>query len=299
MNRIKKTAAFLAVLLLSVSLVSCGKERSPLEQLAGYYEADLDEVIESLYPDLSEDEADAVKAGLLSKGYLVGIKIDKEGNGTWTVESDGAVQSSENMVFDPDTGTVTVNGEKLSYTYASRTIEYDGLSYVRTSSKTEPVWPFGAAVSLGGDFLVGYFWVPEDWADATDLTSEDYIVTYQSPDGKYSISVYNYLSDEWQGYDTDAFESPESLVEALTSSVRSKYASSIDTDDTFNTDVEGDQAVRNDMFFNDGDGITYVVSIDDEETYRVFCFETFGEEATGYMDEFVEYVLGHYHKSSE
>lgn len=297
MLKIRRALALLLAAALSFALVSCGKEKTPLEKLAGYYEADIAKVIEDQYPEDSSDDKDALEASLRSRGYVNGIKIDKEGNGTRTVEIDGNEQSSEKLVFDPDSGTVTVNGEKLNYTFSSRTIEIDGVSYVRTSGKSEAVWPFGAGVSYGGDEIVGSFWVPDDWYDETEEADvSEYVVTYVSPDEEYAVSAFNYTKEEWEEMDPAVFESPASLVDALTSNNRSKYASSLKADDTFEADVEGDEAVRNDMIFSEGDGITTVVSFDTEGTFRVFIFDTYSEEATKHMDEFVDYVLGHYHK---
>ena len=294
MRRIKKAAALLIVMITALSLVSCGKEKSPLEKLAGYYEADIRELLEEEYPDLESKELDMYEASLASQGYVIRLNVDKEGNGSISEERGGDELSSRSVSFDPDSGTAVLDGQKIAYTYASRTIELDGVSYVRTSKRSEAVWPFGASVSVGGCDEVGYFWVPDDWYDTTDWLDEDLVVSYESPDEDYSIMVFTYTKEERETMDQEVFESPASLLEALTSNARSKRASSITTDDTFSTEVNGNEGARNDMFYNDDTGETIIVSIDENETFIVMVLNTETKEATSHMDEFAEYVAGHY-----
>ena len=291
MHMIKKILTVILSIALAVSLVSCGKERSPLEKLAGYYEADLRKL---LGEDVDDDYVlDMSVAALESQGYMISLKIDKEGNGTIT-EKDGDNEKSVTVTFDPDTNTAELNGQKMNYASSGRTIELDGISYVKTSKPSEQAWPYGAGVSLGGDVGIGYFWVPDDWYDTTDWTSDELVVTYEDYDGTYDITAFSYTKEEWEVMDEAVFESPESLLDALTSTARGKYASSITTDDTFETDLNGMYAVRNDMFYKDGSGTTTVVSQNGEETYIVLVLGTYTEEATSHMEDFVAYVTGHY-----
>lgn len=288
---IKKVLLIILSLTMMLSLVSCGKERTPLEKLAGYYEADLRKFVESKVD--GDYLIDANVATLESQGYVLSLKIDKEGNGTVT-EKDGGTETNWTVTFDPDTNTAVLDGEKMSYTSSSRTIELDGVSYVRTSKASEPAWPFGAGVSLGGEDGVGYFWIPDDWNDTTDWTSDELVISYESPDSNYDITVFTYTKEEWEVMDETVFESSESLLDALTSTARGKYASSISADDTFEAELNDMYAVRNDMFYKDGSGTTTVVAQDNNETYIVLVFGANSEEATSHMDEYVGYVCGHY-----
>ena len=288
---IKKILTVVLSMVLAFSLVSCGKERTPLEKLSGYYEADLRKLVEEEQDD--DYLIDANVASLQSRGYALSLKIDKEGNGTIT-EKDMGSETTTSVTFDPDTNTAVLDGEKMSYTSSSRTIELDGVSYVRTSKASEPAWPFGAGVSLGGEDGVGYFWIPEDWNDTTDWTSDELVISYEAPDGDYDITAFTYTKEEWEVMDEAVFESSESLLDALTSTARGKYASSISTDDTFEAELNDMYAVRNDMFYKDGSGTTTLVAQNDDETYIVLIFGTYSEDATSHMDEFVGYACGHY-----
>lgn len=294
MTMIKKAAAILLAAVIALSLAGCGKELSPLEKLAGYYEVDLEKAIPVLYADLNKEEQDIELTDMRSSGYVYSITIDKEGKGKLSLVIEGVEQFSQDIIFDPDKETADYGGNTLPYTYKNRTIELDGLSFVKTTTKSAARWPFGAFVEIEGADGIGYFWVPDDWTDETVWSADDLSIEFSSPDQDYYLTVYSYPVEEWKNYDPEIFESSLSLLDALLSNTREKYASSIDTDDTFETEVDGCAAVRNDMTFTDSTGYSSVIYRDKTDTYHVILFETFSEEATSHMDDFAQYVLGHF-----
>ena len=291
---IKRTAAVLLMIIFALSLTGCGKDRSELEMLAGYYEADLEKAVPVLYSTLSSEECDMKVADMRSSGYIYSLTLDKKGKGTVNLTIGGEEMLSEEISFDPDKGTAQYGGNDFPYEYKSGTIEMDGLTFNRMSKPSEAAWPFGGFVQVEGEECVGYFWVPDDWSDATDRTAEDLVIEFASPDEDYDLTVFSYQKEEWQYLDGEVFGSPLALLDALLSDTREKYADSLEADDTFETEVDGCEAVRNDMTFSDGTGYTSVVYRDAEDTYHVIMFETFSKDATSHMDDFVQYVVGHF-----
>ncbi len=296
MRKIKTAAAALLLIVIAVSMTACGKQLSPLEKLAGYYEADLESFIKDAYPDLTGEDVEMMVAGFRSSGFLYSLTLDKEGKGNLVQEDYGSVIKSEEISFDPDKGIAFHNGNEYPYTFENRTIFVDGIHFVRASKKSERVWPYGAAVSTGGDEYVGTFWVPDDWTDNTDYTLSDLerTYTYTSPDENYYLNVYAYHKEEWEALDSESFESPEALVNDVLARIRSDYSGQIESDDMFETEVAGCYAVRDDMVFSDESIYTAVVFKDDADSYHILIFESLYRQEDAHIDEYVDYVTGHY-----